>query len=122
MPANHDTPAPAGRNFNFELREDDEDGYEDSPENVLGTVDEADVVEEEVEVEEDDANMDSGEEEDTRMCELCNTRQPISATTLVRRDHANQPMNGYGCRDSAACKVRAVPAARVVRQPAQFRK
>jgi hypothetical protein len=67
--------------------------------------------------------MDSGEEEDTRMCELCNTRKPISATTLVRRDHANQSMIGYGCRDSAACKVRAIPAARVVRrQPAQFRK
>ena len=71
----------------------------------------------------EDANMDSGEEEDTRMCELCNTRKPISATTLVRRDHANQSMIGYGCRDSAACKVRAIPAARVVRrQPAQFRK
>jgi hypothetical protein len=107
VPANDDTSPHGTRpaDFDFDLEGDEPEAVE-----VM-----------DVEAGEEDVHMDSGQEEDTRMCELCNTRQPISATTLVRRDHANQPMNGYGCRDSASCKVRAVPAARVVRPPVQFR-
>ena len=56
----------------------------------------------------DDAVEEEAEEEATRMCELCNTEQPRSQTTEVTRDHANQVMNGYGCCDTTACKLRAL--------------
>jgi hypothetical protein len=57
---------------------------------------------------EGDAEGEMEVDEGTRMCELCNTEQPRNQTEEVRRDHANQVMNGFGCCDKEACMARAL--------------
>ena len=47
-----------------------------------------------------------------RHCELCNHDFPALQVPRISRDHAGHAMNGYGCANSEACKLRCQPAPR----------
>ena len=61
--------------------------------------------------EEGDAEDEAADaEEEERMCDKCKTSMPCSQTTLSLQ------INGWICKDSAACEVRCAPAPRARRQ------